>query len=204
MEAPILNTANEQVGTVALADGIFAAEVNEVLLWEMVRMQMAARRQGSHDVKTRAEVRGSGKKLWRQKGTGRARVGERRSPVWRGGGVAFGPNPRDYKYTMPKKKRREALRSALAAKARDGELLVVKSLDLSEIKTKALAGKLKQLGAENALIVLPEKDAVIERSARNLPSVKTLRVEGLNVYDILKHDKLVLLEGAIAKLEERL
>ena len=204
MEAPIVNHANEQVGTLSLDDGIFAAEVNDALLWETVRMQLASRRQGTHAAKNRAAVRGGGRKPWRQKGTGRARVGTRSSPLWRGGGVVFGPSPRDYSYSMPKKKRRAALRSALAAKARDGELLVVRDLGLEEIKTKDLAEKLKAMGVVNGLIVIPAKDEIIEKSARNLPKVKVLRVEGLNVYDMLKYDKLVLLEGVVEKLEERL
>lgn len=204
MESPILNHANEEVGTVSLDEGIFAAEVNDALLWETVRMQLANRRQGTHAVKTRSAVRGGGKKPWRQKGTGRARSGTRSSPLWRGGGVAFGPTPRDYSYSMPKKKKRAALRSALAAKARDGELVVIRDLGLEEIKTKALAQRLKAIGVENGLLVIPAKDEVIEKSARNLPKVKVLRVEGLNVYDVLKYDKLVLLESVVEKLEERL
>ena len=204
MESPIVNHANEEVGKVSLDEGIFATEVNDALLWETVRMQLANRRQGTHAVKNRSLVRGGGRKMWRQKGTGRARVGTRNSPLWRGGGVAFGPSPRDYSYSMPKKKKRAALRSALAAKARDGELVVVRDLGLEEIKTKALAERLKALGVENGLVVIPAKDEVIEKSARNLPKVKVLRVEGLNVYDVLKYDKLVLLESVVEKLEERL
>ncbi|MDF1556058.1 MAG: 50S ribosomal protein L4 [Deferrisomatales bacterium] len=204
MEAPIVNHANEEVGKVSLDDGIFATDVNDALLWETVRMQLANRRQGTHAVKTRSAVRGGGRKPWRQKGTGRARSGSRSSPVWRGGGIAFGPSPRDYSYSMPKKKKRAALRSALAAKARDGELVVVRDLGLEEIKTKTLAQRLKALGVENGLLVISAKDEVIEKSARNLPTVKVLRVEGLNVYDVLKYDKLVLLESVVEKLEERL
>ncbi|MHB8765415.1 MAG: 50S ribosomal protein L4 [Deferrisomatales bacterium] len=203
MEAPVWNCANEQVTQVALDDAIFGSPVNDALLWEMVRMQLACRRQGTHDVKARGEVRGGGKKLWKQKGTGRARMGSRRSPLWRGGAVVFGPTPRDYSYTMPKKKRQLALRSALAAKARDGELVVVDDLGLAEIKTKSLADALKKMGAPNALIVVPERDDVVEKSARNLPKVKVLRLEGLNVYDMLKYEKLVFLRGALEKLGER-
>jgi large subunit ribosomal protein L4 len=203
MEAPIVNASNEPVGTAALSDEIFGTPVNEAVLWEVVRMQLAARRQGTHDVKARGEVRGGGHKPWRQKGTGRARVGSRRSPLWRGGAILFGPTPRSYAYTMPKKKRKLALRCALAAKARDGELLVVEDLGLAEIKTKTLAESLRKLGAQNALIVVPERDEVVEKSARNLPSVKVLRVDGLNVYDVLKYEKLVLLRGALEKVGER-
>ncbi len=204
METPVLNNANEQVGNVDLPDEVFATPVNEALLWEVVRMQLANRRTGSHDVKNRSEVRGGGRKMWRQKGTGRARMGSRRSPLWRGGGTIFGPTPRSYAYSMPKKKKRLALRSAVASKARDGELLVVEDLGLTEIKTKTLAATLAALGAQNALIVVPGRDEKVEKSARNLPRVKVLPVEGLNVYDVLKYDKLVLLTGALAQLQERL
>lgn len=204
MEAPVWNSSNVQVGTAALDDEIFAAPVNDALLWEVVRMQLAARRQGSHDVKGRSEVRGGGKKPWRQKGTGRARAGSRRSPLWRGGATTFGPTPRSYAYSMPKKKRRLALRCALAAKARDGELLVVEDLGLSEIKTKALAQTLKTLGVGSGLIVVGGPDERIEKSARNLPRVKVLRAEGLNVYDVLRYEKVVVLRSALEKVEERL
>jgi large subunit ribosomal protein L4 len=204
METPILNASNERVGTAALDDEIFSAPVNDALLWEVVRMQLAARRQGTHDVKSRSEVRGGGRKPWRQKGTGRARAGSRRSPLWRGGAVIFGPTPRSYAFSMPKKKRKLALRCALAAKARDGELVVVEDLGLAEIKTKTLAQTLRGLGAESALIVIPERDETIEKSARNLSRVKVLRAEGLNVYDVLRFEKLVLLRSALEKVEERL
>ncbi len=204
MDAAVLNSANEQVGTVALNEAIFDAPVNEALLWEMVRMQLACKRQGTHDVKARGEVQGSSKKLWKQKGTGRARMGHKRSPLFRGGAVVFGPTPRSYAYSMPRKKRSLALRSALAAKARDGELVVLDDLGLTGIKTKDLAGTLGRLGICNALIVVPERDDVVEKSARNLPKVKVLRLEGLNVYDMLRYDKLVLLKGTLEKLEERL
>lgn len=204
MDAAVLNSANEQVGTVALNEAIFGAPVNEALLWEMVRMQLACKRQGTHDVKARGEVQGSSKKLWKQKGTGRARMGHKRSPLFRGGAVVFGPTPRSYAYSMPRKKRLLALWSALAAKARDGELVVVEDLGLTGIKTKELAATLGRLGICNALIVVPERDDVVEKSARNLPKIKVLRFEGLNVYDMLRYDKLVLLKGALEKLEERL
>ncbi|MDZ4185040.1 MAG: 50S ribosomal protein L4 [Desulfuromonadales bacterium] len=188
----------------ALNEAIFGAPVNEALLWEMVRMQLACKRQGTHDVKARGEVQGSSKKLWKQKGTGRARMGHKRSPLFRGGAVVFGPTPRSYAYSMPRKKRLLALWSALAAKARDGELVVVEDLGLTGIKTKELAATLGRLGICNALIVVPERDDVVEKSARNLPKIKVLRFEGLNVYDMLRYDKLVLLKGALEKLEERL
>lgn len=201
MEAPVYNAANKQVGTQQLDEGIFGITVNDALLWEMVRMQEANKRQGTHSVKTRSETAGSQKKLWRQKGTGRARVGDRRSPVWTGGGIAFGPTPRDYSYSMPKKKRRAALKSALAAKLRDNELLVVDSLGLDGIKTKALATTLGNLGVKSALIVLSESNEAVEKSAQNLPWVKVLRYEGLNVYDILRFEKLILVGSVLDKIQ---
>lgn len=191
---------NEKVGTLNLDDEIFGGPVNEALLWEVVRMQLANRRIGTHSAKTRAEVAGTGKKPWKQKGSGRARVGERRNPVWRGGGIVFGPKPRDYSYSMPKKKKRIALFAALASKLRDNELIFVDSLGLSEIKTKTLATALTALGAQNALIVIPCADEKIERSAKNMPKVKVLRCEGLNVYDILRFDKLVVVGDAFSRL----
>lgn len=200
MEAPVLNAENKQVGTRTLDEAIFGAPVNEALLWEVVRMQAACRRQGTHDVKSRGEVAGSGKKLWRQKGTGRARVGDRRSPVWRHGGTVFGPTPRSYAYSMPKKKRKAAIFSALAAKQRDGELMFVDSLGLAGIKTKSLVGVMKNLGAQSALVVIPKADTVVERSARNLPWVKVLRSEGLNVYDILRFEKLIVVGDALESI----
>lgn len=201
MEAPILNASNQTVGTANLDDEIFGGPVNEALLWEVVRMQLANRRQGTHKVKTRAEVAGSGKKPWKQKGSGRARVGERRNSAWRGGGINFGPHPRDYSYSMPKKKKRAALHSALASKLRDGELIVVESLGLAEVKTKQLVTTLGELGAKNALIVIGEANDTIELSARNLPTVKVLRCAGLNVYDVLRFDKLIVVGDALSKIQ---
>ncbi len=200
MEAPVLNAANKQVGTKNLDDGLFGGDVNEALLWEVVRMQQANKRAGTHKAKTRAEVAGSGKKPWRQKGSGRARVGERRNSAWRGGGINFGPSPRDYSYSMPKKKKRAALYTAVAAKLRDSEVLFVDSLGLEAIKTKALVDVLKTLGASNALLVIGEANEIIERSARNLPKVKVLRAAGLNVYDILRFEKLVFVGDALERI----
>ena len=203
MDAPVLNAENQQVGTISLNDRIFSAPVNEALLWEVVRMQLANRRQGTHAVKNRSLVAGGGRKPWRQKGTGRARAGSRRSPLWRGGGKIFGPTPRDYSYSMPKKKRRAGLRSALASKARDGELIVLDAFNLPATRTKVFAETLRSLGANSALVVIAGRNEVIEKSARNLPWAKVIRLEGLNVYDILKYEKLVLLKGAIDQLQER-
>jgi large subunit ribosomal protein L4 len=149
-------------------------------------------------------VRGGGKKPWRQKGTGRARAGSNRSPIWVGGGTVFGPQPRDYSYRMPRKARKEALLSALSLKNREGEIIVVDKLELEEAKTKLMARALAELKVTSALIVIAQPDQKIERSSRNLPGVKVLRVEGLNVYDLVCYQHLILTEGALKLLEERL
>jgi len=204
MDAPVVDTTNNQVGTVALNENIFGAQVNEGLLWEVVRMQAANARQGTHAVKGRSDVSGGGIKPFRQKGTGRARMGSRRSPLHKGGAIIFGPVPRSYAYSMPKKKRRIALMNALSAKFRDGEVIVLEKFGLGEIKTKALASTLEKLGAASALIVVAGRDEIIEKSARNLATAKAIRPEGLNVYDMLRYDKVILVKDALVKIEERL
>ena len=187
-----------------LNDAIFGAKTREHLLHQAVVMQLANRRAGSAATKTKGFVRGGGKKPWKQKGTGRARAGSIRSPIWVGGGTVFGPTPRDYSYRMPRTARREALLSALSVKHRDGKLIVVDKFSLEAAKTKIMVQALAELKVTSALIVIGGADATIERSARNLPKVKVLRVEGVNVYDLLRYDHLVLTEGALKLLEERL
>ena len=187
-----------------LNEAIFGARTRAHLLHQMVVMQLANRRAGSAATKTKGFVRGGGKKPWKQKGTGRARSGSIRSPIWVGGGTVFGPTPRDYSYRMPRTARREALLSALSLKNRDGKLIVVDKLELEAAKTKIMVKALAELKVSSALIVIPQPDTTIERSARNLPKVKVLRVEGLNVYDLLRYDHLILTEGALKLLEERL
>jgi large subunit ribosomal protein L4 len=187
-----------------LNEAIFGAKNRPHLLHQTVVMQLANRRAGSASTKTKGLVRGGGKKPWRQKGTGRARAGSSRSPIWVGGGTTFGPQPRDYSYRMPRTARREALLSALSLKHREGKLIVVDKLELDSPKTKLMVQALADLKVESALIVIPQTDAKIERSARNLPRVKVLRVEGLNVYDLLRYEHLILTEGALKMLEERL
>jgi len=187
-----------------LNEAIFGARTRAHLLHQMVVMQLANRRAGSAATKTKGFVRGGGKKPWKQKGTGRARSGSIRSPIWVGGGTVFGPTPRDYSYRMPRTARREALLSALSLKNRDGKLIVVDKLELEAAKTKIMVKALAELKVSSALIVIPHPDTTIERSARNLPKVKVLRVEGLNVYDLLRYDHLILTEGALKLLEERL
>ena len=188
----------------ALNEVIFGARTRSHLLHQTVVMQLANRRAGSAATKTKGFVRGGGKKPWKQKGTGRARSGSIRSPIWVGGGTVFGPTPRDYSYRMPRSARREALLSALSLKHRDGKLIVVDKLELEAAKTKIMVQALAELKVTSALIVIAQPDATVERSARNLPKVKVLRVEGLNVYDLLRYDHLILTEGALKLLEERL
>lgn len=187
-----------------LNEAIFGAKTRSHLLHQAVIMQLANRRAGSAATKSKGFVRGGGKKPWRQKGTGRARAGSSRSPIWVGGGTTFGPQPRDYSYRMPRTARREALLSALSLKNRDGKLIVVDKLELDEAKTKRMARALAELKVESAVIVIAQPDAKIERSARNLPKVKVLRVDGLNVYDLLRYEHLILTEAALQRLEERL
>ena len=185
-------------------EAIFGAKTRAPLLHQAVLMQLANRRAGTAATKSKGFVSGGGKKPWRQKGTGRARAGSIRSPIWIGGGTVFGPQPRDYSYRMPRTARREALRSALSLKHRDGKIVVVDKFDLDQPKTKLMAQALQELKIDSALIVLAQPDVKIERSARNLPKIKVLRVEGLNVYDLLRYEHLILTDGALKLLEERL
>lgn len=200
----VYDAKNQKVGELELSDAVFGAEIKPYLLHEVVLWQLAKRRQGNACTKSRHEVRGGGKKPWRQKGTGRARSGSRRSPLWRGGGVAFGPKPRDYGYTLPKKVKKAALRVALSDKLKDQNLVVMRGFDLSEIKTKAFVEVLKRFATDDALIVTAEADMNLEKSSHNVPKIKVLRAEGLNVYDILRHERLFLLEPAVARIEEAL
>jgi large subunit ribosomal protein L4 len=186
-----------------LNEAIFGVKSRPHLLHQTVVMQLANRRAGSASTKSKGLVRGGGKKPWRQKGTGRARAGSIRSPLWVGGGTVFGPQPRDYSYRMPRTARREALLSALSTKKREDKLIVVDKIELDRPKTKQMVEALAALKVESALIVIPRADANIERAARNLPRVKVLRVEGLNVYDLLRYEHLILTESALKALEER-
>jgi large subunit ribosomal protein L4 len=187
-----------------LNEAIFNLKARPHLLHQAVLMQLANRRAGTAATKSKGFVRGGGKKPWRQKGTGRARAGSIRSPIWVGGGTIFGPQPRDYSYRMPRTARRKALLSALSLKNRDGKIIVVDKLEPEQPKTKLMAQALAQLNVQSALIVIPAADDKVERSARNLPKVKVLRVEGLNVYDLLRYEHLLLTEGALKLIEERL
>jgi large subunit ribosomal protein L4 len=200
----VRSQVNEPVGEITLPADLFSGPVRRHLLYETVRMQLANRRAGTAATKTRAFVRGGGKKPWRQKGTGRARAGSTRSPIWVGGATLFGPQPRDYSYRIPASARRAALRAALAAKVREGKLLVLDKITLGAPKTKLFAQLLSGLGVESALIVIPTRDDTVERAARNLPRVKVLRAEGANVYDLLRYDRLILTSEAVQALQERL
>jgi large subunit ribosomal protein L4 len=201
---PVFNTKGSQVGEIALNDNIFAVKVNKALLHEAVVMQLASRRQGTSSVKNRSAVRGGGRKPWKQKGTGQARAGSRRSPLWNGGGIIFGPSPRDYDYNLPKKARRQALKSALSAKVEAGEIIVVDGFNFSEPKTKAMIGILNDLKVSKALIVTMDTDNNLYKSARNIPGVVAMVTEGINVFDILAHDHLVITKDAVGKVEEAL
>lgn len=201
----VFNLSNQKVGTVELSDAVFGAEVNEHLLYEAVRWQMAAQRSGTAATKTRHEVAGSGKKLWRQKGTGRARMGSIRSPLWRHGGTTHGPQPRSYEYRLNKKMVLGALRSALSAKVQAGGLAVVSDLSLADHKTKTMVGVLKALGADRkALFVEVGENTNLQLSARNLQGIKTVLTREVNVYDVLGAQKVILTQAAAEKLSTAL
>lgn len=200
----MVDIEGQSVEEIELADDIFNVEINEHVVYLVVKNILANRRQGTQSAKTRAEVRGGGRKPWRQKGTGRARQGSIRSPQWRGGGIVFAPKPRSYSYTTPKKVRRLAMKSVLTSKVREDELIVVDSMAMDAPKTKEFVKSLKAVGArEKALVVTAgEEDKNIALSARNLKNVKTSTVGTLNVYDILKYDSLILTKDALDKLVE--
>ena len=200
---PVVNQAKEPAGEITLPTGVFDGPVRRHLLYETVNMQRANRRAGTSSTKTRAFVRGGGKKPWRQKGTGRARAGSTRSPIWVGGATIFGPQPRDYSYRLPASARKSALRSALALKVRDDHLVVVDKIDLPDGKTKSAVAMLNALGVEQALIIIEAANASVERAFRNLPRVKVLRVEGANVEDILRYEHLVVTREAVTALQGR-
>ena len=205
MQAKIVNLAAEGVGEVELSDAVFGVEVRPDILHRVVVWQLAKRRAGTHDVKNRGEIARTGAKLYKQKGTGRARHGSRRANIFKGGGRAFGPTPRDHGTDLPKKVRALGLRCALSAKAKDGKLIVLDEARAAEAKTKILAGQLAGLGIASALIVTgSEVDGNFGLAARNLPLIDVLPSQGANVYDILRRDTLVLTTEAIRQLEERL
>jgi len=195
--------ANKKVGDIELNESIFGVEMNAGLLHQAVVMQLAAQRLGTHATKTRGFVRGGGRKPWRQKGTGRARSGSTRSPIWVGGGTVFGPHPRSYAFRMPRKQRRLAIKCALSDKVKSGDFIVLESLDFDAPKTKQVVKMLGDFSVGNkALFITGEEAANVEKSARNIPGVKAIHTMGLNVYDILNHDKLFITKDAITRIEE--
>jgi large subunit ribosomal protein L4 len=200
----MVNTKNESVGEIELNDEVFNREVKVHILHEVVRMQRAGRRSGNACTKTRVEVSGGGRKPWRQKGTGRARSGSNTSPVWRGGGVAFGPKPRDYSFKLNRKVKQQAVAMALSARFQEGNLIVVDDLALERIKTKDFLGVMSVLNVANCLIVTDSASENLIRSSNNANGYKVLSSEGLNVYDILLHKKLILIQPVIENLEKRL
>lgn len=198
----VYNMEGSQVGDLELNDAVFGVEVNEHLVHMAVVSQLANLRQGTQSAKTRAEVRGGGRKPWRQKGTGHARQGSTRSPQWTGGGVVFAPKPRDYVVRLNKKEKRLALKSALTSRVNENKFIVIDDLKLDEVKTKKFAGVLDNLKLSKALVVLNENDKNVILSARNIPQVKTALTNTINVYDILKYDTVVIDKAAVATIEE--
>lgn len=199
----VKNIKNEKVGEIELNDLIFNRQVKPYLLHDVVRLQRAAKRAGTASTKGRGEVNGSSAKPWRQKGTGRARAGNKRSPVWRGGGVVFGPKPRDYSFKLNRKVKLQAVSMAMSARFQEGNLVVLDEFAMAAIKTKDFVGIMKELQLSNALIVVDGDNEQLAKSSRNVPGYKVMKTDGLNVYDILLHQKLVLLQPAIPSLEER-
>ena len=198
----VYNMEGKEVGTMELNDAVFGVEVNEHLVHMAVVAQLANKRQGTQKAKTRSEVSGGGRKPWRQKGTGHARQGSIRAPQWTGGGVVFAPVPRDYEVKMNKKERRAALKSALTSKVQDNKLVVVDSLALAEVKTKEMQRVLTNLKAEKALVITAADDKNVVLSARNIADVQTATVNTMNVYDVMKHNTVVLTKDAVASIEE--
>ena len=199
----VLDMAGKEVGSIELAESVFGIEPNKSVMLHMVKNYLANQRQGTQSALTRSEVSGGGKKPWRQKGTGHARQGSTRAPQWTHGGIVFAPKPRDYSYTVNKKVRRLAMKSAFSAKVAENEMVVIDSIAMDEYKTKTIAAMLKAVGAEKkALIVLPEVNEKVIASAANIPGVKTAQVNTLNVYDILNADLFIVAKDAVAKIEE--
>ncbi|WP_195576690.1 50S ribosomal protein L4 [Paenibacillus sp. 1001270B_150601_E10] len=199
----VYNISGAQVGEIELADSVFGIEPNKHVLHDAVVMQLASMRQGTHKVKGRSEVRGGGRKPWKQKGTGRARQGSIRSPQWVGGGTVFGPTPRSYSYKLPKKVRRLAIKSALSTKVLENQIIVLDELAMNAPKTKEFQAMLNNLKVDRkALVVVPEYNDNVALSARNIPSVKLVAADGVNVYDVLRHQKLIITKDAVSKVEE--
>jgi len=197
----VFDIEKKKVSEVDLNDAVFAAEVNEAIIYDVVKMQLASRRSGTASTKTRSDVRGGGKKPWRQKGTGRARSGTSRSPIWRSGGTVFGPHPRDYSYSIPKKVRKKALISALSMKLKENKMVILKDFPMDKISTRVFKSVFDLFNLKKALFVLDDNNEVLLKSSRNIKNVKMVRSEGINVYDILNHEHLILLEPSVKKIE---
>jgi len=197
----VYDIQNNRISEIELNDAVFGAPVNEGAIYEAVRKHMASRRSGTASTKGRSDVRGGGKKPWRQKGTGRARAGHSRSPIWRGGGIIFGPTPHSYDYRLPKKVRRLALISALSMKFKEDRMIILNDFPMEEIKTKRFREVVDRFGFKKTLFVIDEPRPNLEKSSRNMADVKMVRSEGINVYDLLKYDHVVLLELSVKKIE---
>lgn len=197
----VYDIGSQKVEDLEVDERVFGAEINPSLFYDVVRHDLASQRKGTAATKNKALVRGGGAKPWRQKGTGRARAGSRRSPLWRGGGTIFGPMPRCYGFPIPKKVKRAALRAALSLKRQEGKLIVLESFPLDGFKTKRVLEVLKKFQVQNALIVTDEKNPLLERSARNIPGVEVLHHHGLTVHDILSHEHLIMLKPAIQRIQ---
>ncbi len=205
MEIDIVDKKNKKIDNLKVSEDVFCRDVNKHLLHEVVVMQLANRRRGTASTKVRDEVRGGGKKPWAQKGTGRARAGSSRSPLWRGGGITFGPKPRDYSYQVPKKVKKAALKSALSLKAKNKDIIILDKLELKSPKTKEVARLLKNFKiCDKVLFLTDEENGNLSLAARNLPKANVLSLAGLNVYDLLHSSKLILTRNIIPKIEERL
>ncbi len=199
--AGVYDIENNKVSEIELNEAVFGVEVNEAVLYDVVRMQMASKRLGTASVKRRQEVSGGGKKPWRQKGTGRARAGTTRSPLWRGGGIVFGPVSRSYAYKVPKKVRKLALMSALSMKVKEGRMLILNDFPMDEIKTKKFKEIIDRFGLTKALLVVDKSRPILEKSSRNVRGIKMIRSEGINVYDLLNYDHVVFLEPSVKIIE---
>jgi large subunit ribosomal protein L4 len=199
--ADVYDIDKKKVSQIELNDAVFDAEANPDVMYEVVRMQMASKRRGTASTKERGDIRGGGKKPWRQKGTGRARAGTTRSPLWRGGGTVFGPSPRGYAYKLPKKVKKMALVSALSMKFNEQRIIILKEFPLEEIKTRKFKEVMDRFGFKKALFVLDKSNPVLEKSSRNLRDIKMIKSEGINVYDLLDHEYIVLLEPTVRMIE---
>jgi len=199
--ADVFDIKKNKVAQIELSDAVFGADINEATIYDVVKMQMASRRSGTSSTKTRHDVKGGGKKPWRQKGTGRARAGSSRSPIWRGGGIVFGPHPRNYSYSVPKKMRKKALISVLSMKHKEEKMLILKDFPMNKISTREFQMVVSLFGLKKALFIIDGENETLFKSSQNLRNIKMIRSEGVNVYDIMNHEHLVLLEPSVKKIE---